>query len=118
MSFYTKYVWSIDKLLKNANVLQEKTGKNPTTPLYSQTTKPETFFGEKKNSKNGKMTKRSHAYKGYVITHIAEILNSFNPGVQLKGTEFAIRNKLKYVITELIGFKFVTALVLEFKKIE
>ena len=34
-----KDVWSINKPLKNANVLQIGTGQNPTTPLYSETTK-------------------------------------------------------------------------------
>ena len=30
-----KQVWSIDRLLKNANVLLPRTGKNPTADLYS-----------------------------------------------------------------------------------
>ena len=34
----------------------------------------------------------------------------------LKDTEYAIRNKLIDLLTELKGFKFVTTLVLEFKK--
>ena len=32
-----KHYYSIDRLLKNINVLQVGTGKNPTTPLYSKT---------------------------------------------------------------------------------
>ena len=41
-----------------------------------------------------------------------EILNSFNPELQLKDTEPAIKDKFKKV------FKFVTTLVLMLKKIE
>ena len=36
-----KNVWSIERLLKNADVLRSEKGKNPTTALYSETTKPE-----------------------------------------------------------------------------
>ena len=39
--------------------------------------------------------KRSHAYKGYASNNV-DILNSFNPELQLKDTESASRNKLKY----------------------
>ena len=31
-----KFFWSIDRLLKNVYILQVGTGKNPTTPLYSE----------------------------------------------------------------------------------
>ena len=31
--------WSFDRLLKNVNVLQVETGKNPTTPSYIETKK-------------------------------------------------------------------------------
>ena len=56
--------------------------------------------------------------KGYAITYNVEILNFFNPELQLKDTESIIKNKLKKLLTELRGFKFVTTLVLVFKKIE
>ena len=46
-----------------------------------------------------------------------EILNYFNPELQHKDTKFAIRNKLKRLLTELRGFEFVTTLVLVFRKI-
>ena len=46
------------------------------------------------------------------------MLNSFHPQLKLKDTESAIKNKLKNFLSELRGFKFVTTLVLEFKKIE
>ena len=35
---------STERILKNVNVLQIGTGKNPTTPLYSDTKKREYFF--------------------------------------------------------------------------
>ena len=62
--------------------------------------------------------KRLHAYKGNTCTYSVEILNSFNPELQLKNTESAIKNKLIDLLTELKGFKFVTTLLLEFKKIQ
>ena len=43
-------------------------------------------------------------------------MNSLSPELQLKDT--AIRNKLIYLLTEFRGFKFVTTLVVKFKKIE
>ena len=45
-------------------------------------------------------------------------MNSFDPELQLKDTESAIENKLINLFSELIGLKFVTTLVLEFKIIE
>ena len=44
-------------------------------------------------------------------------MNYFNPELQLKDTESAI-SKLKELLTQLGGFKFVTTLVLVFKRIE
>ena len=70
------------------------------------------------NEKNVKITKREHAFKGYASTYNVEILNSFNPELQLKDTESAIKSKLIELLTQLKGFKFVTTLVLVFKKIE
>ena len=46
------------------------------------------------------------------------ILNSFNPELQLKDTESAIKSKLIDLLTQLKGFKFVTKLVLLFKKMQ
>ena len=40
--------------------------KNLSTPLYIDTTKRENLFGEIKAIENAKITKWSHAYKGYV----------------------------------------------------
>ena len=46
------------------------------------------------NEKNLKITKQTQALKGYVSSHNVEILNSFNPELQLKGSESAIKTKL------------------------
>ena len=45
-----------------------------------------------------------------------EILNAFDPELQLEDTDFAIRNKPVDLLTEMKEFKYVTTLVLEFKK--
>ena len=50
-------------------------------------------------------------------TYNVQILNSFNPELQLKVTESAIKNKLINLLSTLGEFKIVTKLVLEFKKI-
>ena len=57
--------------------------------LYSETKKSKTFLKE-----NVKTTKRSPAYKGYASTYSVKILNPFNPELQLKDTESAIKTKL------------------------
>ena len=49
---------------------------------------------------------------------VIEILNSFNPELQLKDSYYAIKNKLKKLLTELRGFKLLTGLVLESIQIE
>ena len=69
-------------------------------------------FGRKKCNKNETIS----SYKGYVSSYYVDILNSFNHELQLKYTESAIRNKLIDLYTKLRGFKFVTTLVIEFKK--
>ena len=48
------------------------------------------------NQKNAKITKQTHAFKDYASSYNVEILNSFNPELQLKDTESAIKNKLKH----------------------
>ena len=65
-----------------------------------------------------KVTKREYAFKGFASTYNVKILNSFNPELQLKDTESVIKNNLKKLLSELRGFKFVTTLVLVFKKKE
>ena len=61
---------------------------------------------------------RAHAFNGFASSYNVEILNYFNSELQLKATESAIKNKLKKLLTELTGFKFVTVLVLMLKMIE
>ena len=39
-----KHVCSIERLLKNDNVTKSQTSKNPTTALYSETTKQKKTF--------------------------------------------------------------------------
>ena len=70
------------------------------------------------NKKNVKITKQAHALKDFSNSFNIEILNFFNPELQLKITESAIKRKLIDLLTQLNGFKFVTTLVLVFKKIE
>ena len=89
----------------------KKVGFN--SSLYSDTKKGENFL----NEKNVKI-KRELAFKDFASTYNVEILNSFNPELQLKDTESAIKSKLIELLTQLEGFKFVTTLVLVFKKIE
>ena len=70
------------------------------------------------NKENVKITKQAHSFKGFGGSYNVEILNFFDPELQLKDTEFAIKIKLKKILSELKGFKFVTTLVLVFKKIK
>ena len=67
---------------------------------------------------NSQIAKCSHAYKGYASSYNVEILNSYNPEIQLKDTEYAIENKIIDLFTELKDLKFMTTLALEFKQIE
>ena len=90
------------------NVSQVGAGKNFNSLLYK---KSEQVLDEK----NAKIAKWSRAWKGYASTSGFKILNSFNHELQLKDTEYAIRNKLIDLLTELKGLKFVMSLALEFK---
>ena len=45
------------------------------------------------NEKNVKVTKRENAFKGYASTYTVETSNSFNPELQLKDVESAIKSK-------------------------
>ena len=90
-------------------------GKIPTTPLYSNTTKSEPFFDKKMTLK---ITKQSHAFKGYASSYNVKTLNSFNSELQLKDTKPTIKKKLNALLSELKGFKLVITLVLQVKKIQ
>ena len=70
------------------------------------------------NEKCLKITKRAHAFKGFTSSNNVEILNSFNPELQFKDAESTIKVRLIDLLNQLKGFKFVTTLVLMFKKIE
>ena len=70
------------------------------------------------NEKNVKITKRKDAFKGFTSTYNVEILNSFNPELQLKDTEPAIKSKLIELLTQLKSFKLVKTLFIVFRKIE
>ena len=70
------------------------------------------------NEKNVKITKQKHTFKGFASSYNVEILNYFNPGLQIKDTSPAIKSHLIDLLTQLKSFKFVTILVLVFKKTE
>ena len=53
-----------------------------------------------------------HVFKGYESAYNVEIPNFFNPDLQLKDTESAMKSKLTELLTQLRGFKMVTKLVL------
>ena len=112
MSSLSQYL-SIAKLLRNDDVSQLGMGINAATRLYSDT-KREKVFDEKKTMKKIKIAKESHAYKCYASTYNVDTLNSSNSQLHLKHTEFAIKDKLKDLLPELKGFKFVERLVLRF----
>ena len=58
--------------------------------------------------KNVKIRKQSHSCKVYAGTYNVKIFNSCNP----RDAEFAMRNNLIGLMTELKGFKFVATLLL------
>ena len=93
-------------LLNNANVSSLGVSKNPTTALYSETAKPEIVFIE---TKTIKMAKSGHTCKNYAHTYNIEILNSFNLELKLQNTESVFKNRLRTLLNELRGFKFVIA---------
>ena len=54
---------------------------------------------KKKSKKNVKITKREYTFKGYASTYNVEILIYFNPELELKDTESAIKSKLIELLT-------------------
>ena len=70
------------------------------------------------NGKNIQITKRENAFKSYASIYNVGIFNFFNPELQLKDTDSAIKRKLVELLAQLRGFKFLTTLVFVFKKIE
>ena len=100
-------MWTLSKLFKTARN-GEKVSSN--CPLYSDTKKWK--ISKQKNCKN------KTVLQGFASTYNVEVLNSFNPQLQLKDAEFAIKCKLIELLTRLKGFKFVITLNLVFKKIK
>ena len=76
--------------------------------------KSEKFLYEKKKTKKKKKLQNEHMLSS---TYNVEISNSFNPELELKDNESATKSKLIKLLTQLRGFKFMTTLVLVFKKI-
>ena len=70
------------------------------SPVYNETRKSKKLLDEK----NVKTTKRSRAYKNYLTTNSVNVLSLFNLKLQLKDTEYAIRNNQLDLLTELKGF--------------
>ena len=68
----------------------------------------------KKKKKKKKKLQNEHMLSS---TYNVEISNSFNPELELKDNESATKSKLIKLLTQLRGFKFMTTLVLVFKKI-
>ena len=54
-------------------------------------------------------------FKGFTSSYNVEMLNSFNPELQLKDTESTIKGKAIELLTQLRYFKFMTTLALVFK---
>ena len=65
------------------------------------------------NEKNIIITKGEHAFKGFASTYHVEILNSFNPELQLKDTESVIKNKLLDLLSK---FKVSTIIISNIQK--
>ena len=59
--------------------------------------------------KNINITKREHVFKGFENTY--NISNSFNPELQLKDTDSAIKNMLKKILNELRGVRYFSLLL-------
>ena len=68
--------------------------------------------------KKQKPFKQKKSKNNFTKVYNVEILNCFNPELQLKDTEFAIKSKLTNLLNQLRCFKFVITVVLEFKEIE
>ena len=84
---------------------------------YNSSLYSDTKTSENEKYINVKITKPEHAFKGYASTYNAHTLNFFNPELQLKDTESAIKSNLIELLTQLKGFQFATTLLLLFIKI-
>ena len=141
MVTWSKIITQQRKAIENPNIIDIKsvTIENPKTsckwsntirhaekvfqgpPLHSPLPPPTPHpqkKAEKKTILNAKITKQYQAHKGYPSNYNVEILNSFNAKLQFKDIDSKITIKLKHLVTQSKGFKFMTTLLLEFKKIE
>ena len=89
-----EHLKTLHKLLKGTRQAEKVSQigdaiKSSDSLLFSETKKSENVL----NEKNTNITKRSHAFKGYIDSYNVEILNSFNPDLQLNYTESAVGNK-------------------------
>ena len=66
--------------------------------------------------KKAKIIKRALTFRNYAHLYKIENLDSFNLELQLKNTEFAIKNKLKNLFNKLRGLKFAITLILKNRK--
>ena len=62
------------------------------------------FNSWNENYKKAKTIEQAHPFKNYAGTCNIEIFNFFNPEMQLKNTESAIKNKLKNFFNKLREF--------------
>ena len=91
----TKKFWkSKHSLQKNSYY---RTTKNPTSKTVIQTEKVSKVSSDK-SSKSAWYKRKKVKTKGFVSLYNVEIVNPFNPEVQLKQTESAIKNKLEKII--------------------
>ena len=80
----------ITKQPETAHKLSQDEKSYSNNSFYSHTKKSKKNL----NKKNVKITKRTHAFKGYASTYNVEILNLFNLELQLRDIESAIKSKL------------------------
>ena len=90
-SVITKHPKPSHKLSKTIIQAEKVSQVGSNSSFYSDTKNNEKFL----NEKNIKITKRAHAFRGVASSYNVKILKSFNPELQPKDTESAIKNKLK-----------------------
>ena len=76
-------------LLKTFRHSDEASWVGSNSSWYSDTKRSDKFW----TKKNVKIKKKAHTFKGYASSSNVEILNYFNPELQLKDTKSAIKNK-------------------------
>ena len=114
---YPKTSRKLSQTIKQSKrVSQIGSGKSSNSPSSNKTKKKSRIFFDQKNVK---ITKQSHALKGYASFDNNEILIILALNYNLKVLNLQKnKNKLIDLASNLRGFKLVTTLVLEFKKIQ